>query len=416
MAEIPVDQEEHASGSGEDVDEELAEGFGSTFAATAFDQYFQWSAKAARTSSNVYSSRVPPISAEDYASAISSLSSRKSSFNTPPPSDYQRLFSRWLVQLEQQFSLLLYGAGSKREVLNQFAEYLHDHRKAYVHVINAFNPTFTFKDFLLSFDRITEVQDTLQLRKGNEGLIHRINSVFGSPTSQTSLYLVIHNLESTAFRSQKARSFLSQLVAHPHVHAVASVDNIAATLSWTFGTLFSNKSSSASDRSSSMTNTWLWHDVTTLAPYDFELSFADRSSLAGASSQGSARNARADQSNGAVSLITEVAARHVLASVTQKAKKLFVLLGEKQTDVMGDNESGQVADMQQLALEYSTLFTIARDNFVASNDTSLRALMSEFKDHRLMITLPQSSGELVWIPMRKKALLGIIDSLRREQI
>jgi len=411
-----MDQGGHESNSGDDLDEEVVDGSGSTFAATAFDQYFQWSSKTAKTSSNIFSSRVPPITAEDYASAIPSFLSRRSTSTAITPSEYRQLFPQWLVQLDQQFSLLLYGAGSKRDVLNQFAKYVHNHRNAYVHIVNAFNPTFTFKDFLSSFEQIPEISDPSQLRKGNEGMIRRIMSVFGTSATQAPLYLLVHDLESAAFRSAKARSFLSQLIAHPRVHVVASLDNIAVTLSWTFGQLFSNKSSSTSDRSLNMANAWLWHEVTTLAPYDFELSYADRSSLTGASAQSSARGVRVDQGSGAVSLVTEVAARHILASVTQKAKKLFILLGEKQADVMGDNESGQVPEREQLALEYSTLFTIARDNFVASNDTSLRALMSEFKDHRLIITLPQSSGELVWIPMRKKALLGIIDSLRREQM
>ena len=81
---------------------------------------------------------------------------------------------------------------------------------------------------------------------------------------------------------------------------------------------------------------WLFHDVTTLAPYDFELAHADRSSISGASQAKTSRAQKDVPGTTATGLLTEVAARHILVSVTQKAKKLFVLLGAKQLEVMDD--------------------------------------------------------------------------------
>ena len=110
---------------------------------------------------------------------------------------------------------------------------------------------------------------------------------------------------------------------------------------------------------------------------------------------------------------TKTAAQHVLASMTQKAKKLFVLLGTKQLETIGDTDT---PDPQTMAFDYGMLFNMARDNFVATNDTALRALMSEFKDHGLMVSVTQGTGgEAVWIPLSKDALTKIVHDLKQEQ-
>jgi len=155
---------------------------------------------------------------------------------------------------------------------------------------------------------------------------------------------------------------------------------------------------------------WLWHDLTTLASYDYELAHADRSSFAGASSQGrhSRELARVSTLNGTA--MTETAARHILASVTQKAKKLFVLLAQKQLTMMAEDDDSEAApdDFQRFALAYDMLFTSARDNFIATNDTALKSLLGEFRDHSLVMSSGSGTGEVLWIPMRKERLEKVV--------
>lgn len=129
--------------------------------------------------------------------------------------------------------------------------------------------------------------------------------------------------------------------------------------------------------------------------------------------------------------MTEVAARHILASVTEKAKRLFVLLAQRQLASMAESAAGDKSgggggehasaqDMQNVAVEYGTLFTMARDQFVATNETAFRALMGEFKDHGLMLTASQggagASGDVVWIPLRKTVLSTLITDLEQHRL
>ncbi|PSS06839.1 hypothetical protein PHLCEN_2v3558 [Hermanssonia centrifuga] len=269
-----------------------------------------------------------------------------------PPSSlrlsWHALFPRLLTQLHHGFNLVVYGAGSKRAVLNALAVHINALQHT-VLVLNAFHPAFTLPDI-----------------------------------PQSDVYLVIHNIDAL----KKAQ--LALLTASPRVHIVASVDNIAFPHQWSLSDMFSR------------TYPWLYHDLTTFDSYHFELAYADRTSLTGAPSK----------SRSASTLVTEVAARHILVSVTQKAKNLFVLLATHQLQLMQHPDATN--DPEQLAFDYNSLFLAARDNFVASNDTALRALMSEFRDHGLIASVNHAgAGEAVWIPLRKEALEKIVHDLKK---
>jgi origin recognition complex subunit 2 len=117
-------------------------------------------------------------------------------------------------------------------------------------------------------------------------------------------------------------------------------------------------------------------------------------------------------------LITETAAHHILASVTQKAKRLFVLLGARQLESMDEALDAAGSISQQFALAYDMLFSAARDNFIATNDTAMRSLLGEFRDHGLVMSAAlggPGSGELLWIPLRRERLVKILKSLDTEQ-
>ncbi len=121
--------------------------------------------------------------------------------------------------------------------------------------------------------------------------------------------------------------------------------------------------------------------MTTLAPYDFELAYADRSSISGAHG-GGPRKQRDVGGSGAPNPanMSETAAVHVLASVTQKAKKLFVLMAQKQLDAVEEAGGLPRNDMQPFAIDmgcYSTLLVMSSsrrmirpcDRYLESSET-----------------------------------------------
>ncbi|TCD64524.1 Origin recognition complex subunit 2 [Steccherinum ochraceum] len=381
------------------------------FSATSFDHYFAQTSKPSRTSSNVFSTQTAPLSTQEYTTAIETAAQRPVLIRAGVPA-YTSALPLYLSQLEAGFNLLMYGAGSKRHVLNALAVGIHNTKPVHVVVANSTAPGFDYKNVLSSIESIPEISSS-PAQRGPEGQLARISKYFDVDARPRHLYLILHNIDAPPFRSAKATTALSWLCANPCIHVVASVDNIAFPVKFSLDRRISKLPAQAEGAKRS----WLWHDVTTLQPYDFELSTADRSSLSGASQKTSATSHSRSDANSAVVLLSPDAARHILLSVTQKAKKLFALLGTRQLQSMDDTDAS-AKDPQGIGMEYGTLFSLARENFIATNDTALRALMSEFRDHGLMLSSVQSSGsgELVWIPLRKKALSELVTSIEQKQL
>ncbi|KAI9443229.1 origin recognition complex, subunit 2 [Lactarius indigo] len=377
---------------------------------TSFDAYFLHASRPSRTSSNVFSQLVQPLSPDEYAASL------PRAFYTLPFSDastrlleqsHRPHLPRYLLELAEGFNLLFYGLGSKRRVLNELARACATRARAHVLVLNAFQPSFSTRDILTTLAHLPgEPQD-----------VDGVAQFLSSSGRRRRLVLVVHNIDAPALRTTpKARALLAALAALDGVQVAASVDHVVgAPLLWTSTEMLARR--------------WLWHDLTTLAPYDAELAAADPASLRAAptTARGSSGGALVEGSGAAVAglgvgvgQMTETAAVHVLAAVTQRARKLFVLMGQRQLEALADAgnvEPTNPADSGDVAIAYDVLFNLARDNFIATNDTALRALLGEFRDHRLVVTIStgaMGAGEMLWIPLRKERLKKLLDGLQQQ--
>lgn len=387
---------------------------------TAFDAYFVSTSRPTPTSTNVFSNLVLPLTTEEYSTGIRSALSRVKALHPETWSHGLRAvhFCRFSRELEEGFNLLFYGFGSKRDVLNQFAVEICSTRGHTV-VANGFQPQFTLKDLLHAVEKVPGVPSMPLLSSGVDGQTRRISDFFANSALKHHLYIIVHNIDAPAFRTARTRSCLSLLALNPYIHLIASVDHINGPLLWSSTETSARKPESTLQGYSPPRGfSWLWHDLTTLAPYDVELSYADRSSISGASTVHSAATRKLRESGGVAQngpRMTETAALHILASVTQKAKKLFALMATRQLGRM-DEVAESATDAPQNALAYDVLFVAARDNFIATNDTALRSLLSEFRDHGLVVGLQggSGSGESLWIPLRKERLASILEYLNTE--
>lgn len=431
----------------EDIDPFATDGHAGAFTThTSFDSYFSHASKPSRTSSNVFSALVPPLTPEEYSAVLQTLRDdprERKRVLWRDDATSKAFYRRYKSELDEGFNLMMYGYGSKREFLNAFAKHL-SATGAHVIVANGFQPRFVFKDLIAAIEQVPGVLDGPSSSSQNAGMdsqVQRIHAFFSAPASP-HLYIIVHNIEGAALRTPKNKAALGLLALAPHIHIVASVDHIAASQRWSLSELYARKPDPVSDDPNLDSDSepphhhsavprrgfaWLWHDLTTLAPYDFELAYADPTSLTGAAALRGTRSAPAAAAAvgapaGAGSIVTETAARHVLASVTQKAKKLFVLLGSKQLEVMDGPAPppsaqhpgpGEGAGAEN-AYDYDRLFAAARDNFVATSDTALRALLGEFRDHGLVVAATAQGAEAMWIPMRREALGKIVGELMAE--
>ncbi|XP_075036212.1 origin recognition complex subunit 2 [Mixophyes fleayi] len=268
---------------------------------------------------------------------------------------HEALFDKWMLQLHLGFNVILFGLGSKRNLIEKFrTSLLQDSLHI---VINGFFPSITIKAILNS---VTE-----------EALGH--SGAFRSPLDQVDfivqkfkddpsleLYLLIHNLDSHMLRGDKSQQILGQLASISNIHLIASIDHINAPLMW--------------DQSKQSLYNWLWYETTTYSSYVEETSY---------------ENSLLVKRSGALALSSLT---HVLRSLTPNARGIFSLLAEYQL-ANKDNPS-------YTGLSFQDFYQQCREAFLVNSDLTLRAQLTEFRDHKLIRTKKGADGvEYLIIPL-----------------
>ena len=165
-------------------------------------------------------------------------------------------FSKWIHLLNEDFNVILYGLGSKRDLLSDFQSQMLKDKDCVV--INGFFPSLTMKNILTSvlFD-ILDYKGTVgtSLTEQADCILKAYNAVDGDVV-QDDLYLLIHNIDGPMLRNDVAQTVLSSLAAHSRIHLICSVDHINAPLLW--------------DQNKLAKFNFIWHDATTFLPYTEE--------------------------------------------------------------------------------------------------------------------------------------------------
>uniref|UniRef100_A0A8D1ZI14 Origin recognition complex subunit 2 n=2 Tax=Sus scrofa TaxID=9823 RepID=A0A8D1ZI14_PIG len=228
---------------------------------------------------------------------------------------YEQLFHKWMLQLHLGFNIVLYGLGSKRDLLERFRTAM---LQDCIHVvINGFFPGISVKSILNS---ITE-----------EVLDHM--GTF--------------------------RSVLDQL-------------------DWII-----NKFKEVWDHAKQSLYNWLWYETTTYSPYTEETSY---------------ENSLLVKQSGSLPLSSLT---HVLRSLTPNARGIFRLLMKYQLENQ-DNPS-------YTGLPFQDFYQQCREAFLVNSDLTLRAQLTEFRDHKLLRTKKGGDGvEYLLIPVDNGTLTDFL--------
>ncbi|XP_050667598.1 origin recognition complex subunit 2 isoform X1 [Leptidea sinapis] len=278
--------------------------------------------------------------------------------------NYDTLFDKWLHILSENFNLILYGIGSKRDVLHRFqARMLH---ASPCIVINGFYPSLTVKSVLETI--IVSLLGNTHVPSDVSDIVSVIDTQLSD--SATDLFLLIHNIDGPMLRNGKAQSMLASLSALKNVHTIATIDHINAPLLW--------------DHTKLMKYNFTWWDVTTLLPYTTETSF---------------ENSLMSQRSGALQLSS---LKNVYQSLTTNAKGIFNIIIEYQL------ENHKQPHYQGLA--YKDLYSRSREQFLVSYDLALRAQLTEFIDHKLVkIKRTVDGTERLIIPIESALLQQFLE-------
>ncbi|XP_038077044.1 origin recognition complex subunit 2-like [Patiria miniata] len=281
---------------------------------------------------------IPKMDQDDVSKALGDAPNSHSREISEMYQEYRGLFNKWMFQLSNGFNLMLYGLGSKRRLLDMFrAEMLSNWSHV---VVNGFFPGLTVKSILNS---ITD--DVFEHEAGFRSLAEQTEYIHDTlEEREEPLFLIIHNIDGVMLRGHKAQATLSALSQLASVHIIATIDHINAPLIW--------------DQSKSSSFYWMFYDVTTYEPYTEETSY---------------ENSLLVQQSGVLALSSLT---HVLRSLTPNARGIFNLL-------VGYQLSHQ-DDATYQGLSFNDLYQKCREAFLVNSELTLRAQLTEFRDHKLI--------------------------------
>ncbi|XP_054156011.1 origin recognition complex subunit 2-like [Oppia nitens] len=282
-------------------------------------------------------------------------------------------FDDWMSQLCCGFNVLLYGLGSKRKLMETFAEkHLSDEHHI---VINGYNNEASLRHIILV---LSEVLDE-SIVDNNMKIIDKLNSI------EFDLYLVIHSIDFLFATNPKIKSFIGQLVV-PHrcsrIRIIASVDHINSGLIWS--------------TTEANAYRWLWFNVPTLESYSVEKAFSTGLSMLTGSAKSWSQS------------LTYSSVKHVFDSLTTNAQKIFLLILQHFVDKDVSNTNN---NNNNNGFPFADCYDLCREEMLVISETTLRAQISEFKDHRLLKSKKGcDGGEVIVVCLDKTVVQSFLDS------
>ncbi|RLN12974.1 origin of replication complex subunit 2 [Panicum miliaceum] len=387
-----------ASSGSEDEDEEEEAGFSRSYF-LAKEKEPSSGKKRARaaagklptsTSSTSRSGAVPPRIPRQYLGRNPWVL-RASLAETPPKHEeevealtrsYKDQYRNWLFELRCGFGLLMYGFGSKKQLLEDFASTtLTDFT---VIVINGYLPSISLKQVIATIAEMFWDQAKSK-RKRQPGTRSQLSQPFPSQSfddiitflkRQTSddvddqVCLLIHNIDGPALRDAESQQCLAEVSCCPQVRVVASTDHVNAPLLWDKKMVHNQYR-------------WSWYHVPTFAPYKVECVFYPLILASGGHAQ------------------TTKTALVVLQSLTPNAQSVFRVLAQY-----------QLANEKEEGMPVSSLYTKCREGFLVSSQVTLNSHLTEFKDHDLVKIRKHSDGQdCLRIPLVSDALEKLLQEL-----
>lgn len=315
--------------------------------------------------------------------------------------------------LRAGFNFLCYGLGRKQELLDSavpeiFPDFNIFTLTGYSEDALNLGPTALFNSLLNTIQKNLFPKQLLDNFNSNSSaskatILSKTDLICSQNFPQRNL-LLLHQIDSPAFRSPVVFDCLLKLVSSGHFSIIASVDNP------NIANLFS--------KSRLEKFNFIWMDCTTMQPYTEEL---NRFAL------DACTNSAAKQ--------TPRAAVIVLQSLTSNSRSIFKLLAAHQLaspetqvanliDSFEDEEEQQQQEVHTgpsasaslvdgyTGMSYHGLFQKCQENFVVTAEANFRTQLTEFTDHDLFKSLEGRDGSVMFfIPFYHSELRQIIQDI-----
>ncbi|PWY91416.1 origin recognition complex subunit 2 [Aspergillus sclerotioniger CBS 115572] len=308
-----------------------------------------------------------------------------------------RSFPQWDFEFDQGFNICLYGYGSKRRLLQEFADWLyHRHSSASrsVVVINGHTPNISIRSiFATIVTAVLGADIPSKMGSQPQEVLELLQSVLKTRASQKPITVLINSIDAPSLRRAANQALLARLAATPKIHLLATADTPNLLLMW--------------DLSLRDQFNFVFHDCTTFSPFDTEFDVVEEvSTLLGR------KGHRVGGKEGV---------EFVLKSLPENARNLYRLLltellsmadeGHLSDD---DGDGGQAADnnREETGIEFRLLYQKAAEEFIASSEMMFRTLLKEFHDHQMITSRMDTSGmEILGVPLARDEMEGVLEDL-----
>lgn len=415
--------------------------------------FFQNRPGGVKTSTNTLSSTAL-LNHDDYFAQINAYKDSHQDDMAILTNMHKASFEQWQFELEEGFNICLYGYGSKRALLLDFADYLYNSsadakKPPKIVVVNGYNPSLNLRDIFATIaNSLLPSSQAQKLPQQPAALLDALLATLSANPPKTPLHLLINSIDAPPLR--RHQPLLSILASSPYITLSSTADTPTFPLLW--------------DISLRSAFRFLFHDCTTFAPYTAEIDPVDEvNALLGRSGR------RVGGKDGVA---------YVLRSLPENARSLYRILvaellaladadplslgstnatGNRHEDYAFDDtdehllgqdtdrfdmppssfpNNGPDADTPSkrgrgrppkkpkpvppprfegpthLGIEYRTLYHKAVEEFVCSSEVSFRTLLKEFHDHDMLESRKDAQGaERLGVPFAREELEEILEEL-----
>lgn len=392
--------------------------------------FFQNRPASCKTSTNTLNS-TSLLSHEDYNTHIKAYVDPHADATAHLTLLHTNGLEQWSIELEQGFSVCLYGHGSKRRLMDEYAAFVWENKSnksdPIIVIVNGYAHMLALTDILNQLAR-NLLPKTAKPPVHATALLSFLIEILHRP-EQPLVHLMVSSIDARPMRKPVIQNALARLAACPRIHLLATADNPHFNLMW--------------DTTLRSSFRFLFHDTTTFAPYTAEIDVVDTvNSLLGKSGR------RLGGKDGV---------SYVLQSLPRKARDLFRILIAEQLafldtasepapaaapeddlddEPFGDDDMDldepdtpsrrkkgrppttpkkRVKKVQTSAfdgIEVRTLYHKAVEQFACSSEMDFRTLLKEFHDHQMIESRGQGQGsERLLVPFAKEELEGLLESL-----
>jgi len=312
---------------------------------------------------------------------------------------HRRAFPQWYFELCEQFNICLYGYGSKRRLVHEFADWLYQRSPSSspptIVIVNGYTPSISVRSIFATIVSAILGPDTpSKLGAQPTEVLEFLQSVLKSRRPAAPVTVLINSIDAPPLRRATNQALLARLAATPGISVLATADTPNFTLLW--------------DVSLRDQFNFVFHDCTTFAHYEAEMTNVvdEVHNLIGR------RGRRVGGKEGV---------GFVLKSLPENARNLYRLL---LTELLSGMDQGHGSDdedaednharrdHEETGVEFRTLYHKAAEEFIASSEMMFRTLLKEFHDHQMITTRTDASGmEVLGVPLSREEMEGVLEEL-----